>query len=134
MHRNPLTTLLLALTLIATPVLAEEEAAAPTAQYVELKPAFVGTLGAGPRIQYLKADVALRTDDPAAVERIHYHDALIRNTLVFLFSEQLPENLSTLEGKEALRANALAAVQKVLEEEEGDPLVDDLLFTNLIVQ
>ncbi|GGE37028.1 flagellar basal body-associated protein FliL [Halopseudomonas oceani] len=134
MHRNPLTTLLLALTLIATPVLAEEEAAAPTAQYVELKPAFVGTLGAGPRIQYLKADVALRTDDPAAVERIHYHDALIRNALVFLFSEQLPENLSTLEGKEALRASALAAVQKVLEEEEGDPLVDDLLFTNLIVQ
>ncbi|WP_321350024.1 flagellar basal body-associated FliL family protein [Halopseudomonas oceani] len=134
MHRNPLTTLLLALTLIATPVLAEEEAAAPTAQYVQLKPAFVGTLGAGPRIQYLKADVALRTDDPAAVERIHYHDALIRNALVFLFSEQLPENLSTLEGKEALRASALAAVQKVLEEEEGDPLVDDLLFTNLIVQ
>ena len=134
MHRNPLTTLLLALTLIATPVLAEEEAAAPTAQYVELKPAFVGTLGAGPRIQYLKADVALRTDNPAAVERIHYHDALIRNALVFLFSEQLPENLSTLEGKEALRASALAAVQKVLEEEEGDPLVDDLLFTNLIVQ
>ena len=31
-------------------------------------------------------------------------------------------------------ADALAAVQQVLEEEEGDPLVDDLLFTNLIVQ
>lgn len=134
MHCKPLYSLLLALTLVASPVLAEEEAAAPTAQYVELKPAFVGTLGSGPRIQYLKADVALRTDDPAAVERIHYHDALIRNALVFLFSEQLPENLSTLEGKEALRASALAAVQKVLEEEEGDPLVDDLLFTNLIVQ
>ncbi|WP_341708188.1 flagellar basal body-associated FliL family protein [Halopseudomonas sp.] len=134
MHCKPLYSLLLALTLVASPVLAQEDAAAPTTQYVELKPSFVGTLGNGPRIQYLKADVALRTDDAAAVERIRYHDALIRNALVFLFSEQLPENLSSLEGKEALRASALAAVQKVLEEEEGDPLVDDLLFTNLIVQ
>jgi len=40
----------------------------------------------------------------------------------------------SLEGKEALRASALAVVQSVLEEEEGAPLVDDLLFTNLIVQ
>ena len=134
MHCKPLYALLLALTLTATPALAEEDAAAPTAQYVELKPSFVGTLGGGPKIQYLKADVALRTNDAAAVERIHYHDALIRNALVFLFSEQLPENLGTLEGKEALRASALAVVQSVLGEEEGAPLVYDLLFTNLIVQ
>ena len=31
-------------------------------------------------------------------------------------------------------AEALAAVRTVLEEEEGEPLVDDLLFTNLITQ
>ena len=134
MHLKALTTALLLSALLPAAHAEEEEAPPPQAQYVELKPSFVGTLGSGPRIQYLKADVALRTDDPAAVEQLTYHDPLIRNALVFLFSAQLPENLSTLESKETLRADALAAVQQVLEEEAGDPLVDDLLFTNLIVQ
>ena len=134
MHLKALLAALLLSALLPAAHAEEEEAPPPQAQYVELKPSFVGTLGSGPRIQYLKADVALRTDDPAAVEKLHYHDALIRNALVFLFSAQLPENLSTLEGKETLRADALAAVQQVMEEEEGDALVNDLLFTNLIVQ
>jgi flagellar protein FliL len=59
---------------------------------------------------------------------------LIRNTLVSLFGHETLESVATLEGKEALRAKALAAVQEVLEEEEGKPLVDDLLFTNLVTQ
>ncbi|HDZ56854.1 MAG TPA: flagellar basal body-associated protein FliL [Pseudomonas xinjiangensis] len=113
---------------------AEDEAPAPAAQYINLKPAFVGTIGPGPKIQYLKVDVALRANDPAAAPRIEYHDPLIRNTLVALFARQTPESLAGLEGKEQLRADALAAVRGVLEEEEGQPLVDDLLFTNLVTQ
>lgn len=112
----------------------EENASASTTAYVELKPSFVGTIGTGPRIQYLKADVALRTEDSAAVSKIEYHDPLIRNALVTLFARQTAEDLASMESKEALRASALAAVQAVLTEEEGAPLIDDLLFTNLIVQ
>jgi len=128
--------LLLAAALLLPPVAnaEEEETAASTTAYVEMKPPFVGTIGTGPRIQYLKADVALRTEDPAAVSKIEYHDPLIRNALVALFARQTIDDLVSLEGKEALRAKALEAVQGVLEEEEGAPLVDDLLFTNLIVQ
>ncbi|MBL4612087.1 flagellar basal body-associated FliL family protein [Halopseudomonas sp.] len=117
-----------------SPVQAEDAPAAPSAQYVELSPSFVGTVGPGPKIQYMKVDVALRANDPAAVPRIEYHDPLIRNTLVSLFGHETLESVATLEGKEALRAKALAAVQEVLEEEEGKPLVDDLLFTNLVTQ
>lgn len=104
-------------------------------QYVELSPSFIGTLtDSGPRIRYLKVDVALRTNDPAAVARIQYHDPLIRNALVSLFSRQSQDSLSGLEAREALRLEALAVVRQTLEEEEGQALVDDLLFTNLITQ
>lgn len=133
----PLRTTLYALVLFvaaALPAQAQDEAAAPAAQYVELSPSFVGTIGPGPRIQYMKADVALRANDPTAVERIQYHDPLIRNALVSLFGRQTPEGLATLEGKEQLKAEALETVRAVLEEEEGRPLVDDLLFTNLVTQ
>lgn len=118
----------------ALPLQAQEAASAPAAQYVELRPSFVGTIGPGPRIQYMKVDVALRANDPGAVERIQYHDPLIRNALVSLFGRQTAEGLATLEGKERLKVEALEKVRSVLEEEEGKPLVDDLLFTNLVTQ
>ncbi|MFZ2289278.1 MAG: flagellar basal body-associated FliL family protein [Halopseudomonas yangmingensis] len=125
-----LITVLLLGSLLSTPALAQT---AP--QYHELSPAFVGVLaGSGARIQYLKADVALRINDPAALARVQYHDPLIRNELVSLFGQQTRETLDSLEGKEALRATALERVRAVLESEEGQPLVDDLLFTNLITQ
>ena len=38
------------------------------------------------------------------------------------------------EAKEALRQEALKQVQAVLLQEEGKPLVEDLLFNNLIIQ
>lgn len=119
---------------VALPAQANEEAAPAGPQYVEMNPSFVGTIGPGPRIQYMKVDVALRANDPTAVERIQYHDPLIRNALVSLFGRQTPEELATLEGKEQLKQQALDAVRAVLEEEEGKPLVDDLLFTNLVTQ
>ena len=124
---------LLCLVALNAPLQAEEPVAVEP-QYIELKPAFVGTIGPGPKIQYLKVDVALRVNEPAAVDKVKYHDPLIRNALVGLFARQTREALATLEGKEQLRAEALAAVRGVLEEEEGQPLVDDLLFTNLITQ
>jgi flagellar FliL protein len=39
-----------------------------------------------------------------------------------------------MQGKEQIRQDALASVQKVLQEEEGKPIVTDLLFNNLIIQ
>jgi len=51
-----------------------------------------------------------------------------------LFSEQTDETLGSVEAKELLRQEALKQVREVLEQEEGKPLVDDLLFNNLIIQ
>lgn len=124
----------LLLSLFAVLHVQAEDAPAAGVQYVELEPAFVGTVGPGPKIQYMKVDVALRANDPAAVPRIEYHDPLIRNALVSLFAHETLESVGTLEGKEILRSKALTAVREVLEEEEGKPLVDDLLFTNLVTQ
>ena len=113
----------------------EEEApavAAPSA-YVNLVPALVGNYGAGEKRKYYKADIALRVkaDNVAKVE---YHEPLIRDQLIQLFAQQTDENMGSNEGKEAMRQAALVQVQNILKEEEGEILVDDLLFNNLIVQ
>ncbi len=122
---------------LAGPALAEEpaeDAAATQTLYYALTPAMVGNYGSGERLKYYKADVALRISSKEVEERVKHHEPLIRHQLVMLFSQQTDETLSGPEAKEQLRQEALRQVREVLEQEEGKPLVDDLLFNNLIIQ
>nr|WP_294972421.1 flagellar basal body-associated protein FliL [uncultured Pseudomonas sp.] len=102
--------------------------------FVDLTPALVGNYGSGPRLKYFKADIALKVTGKEASEKVEHHEPLIRNQLVMLFAQQTDDSLGSVEGKEKLRQDALKQVQDVLRQEEGQPLVDDLLFNNLIVQ
>ncbi|PNF60772.1 flagellar basal body-associated protein FliL [Stutzerimonas stutzeri] len=122
---------------LAGPALAEEpaeDAAASQTLYYALTPAMVGNYGSGERLKYYKADVALRISSKEVEDRVKHHEPLIRHQLVMLFSEQTDETLGGPEAKEQLRQEALRQVREVLEQEEGAPLVDDLLFNNLIIQ
>ena len=131
-----LTALLLALTLPLL-AMAEEEPKgdeAPKVAYIDLVPSLVGNYGIGPRLKYYKADISLRVASTDAEVKVTRHEPLIRNQLIMLFSQQTDETLGSSEAKERLRQEALKQVQQVLNSEEGQPLVDDLLFNNLIVQ
>ncbi len=132
-----LTAMLLALILPLLAVASEEEpkeGETPKVAYVDLVPSLVGNYGSGPRLKYYKADISLRVTGPEAQEKVTRHEPLIRNQLVMLFSQQADETLSSSDSKETLRQEALKQVQQVLHSEEGLPLVDDLLFNNLIIQ
>ena len=102
--------------------------------YITLVPPLVGNYDPGSKkLKYYKADIALRVsnDNKAKVEM---HEPLIRDQLILLFAQKTEEDFATIEGKEAIRRDALLRVQQVLQQEEGLPLVDDLLFNNLVVQ
>jgi len=113
---------------------AEGEAEAPKVAYIDLVPAIVGNFGGGPKLKYYKADISLRVTGPEAAEKVEYHEPLIRNQLVMLFAQQTEESMAGVDSKERLRQEALKQVQQVLNDEEGKPLVEDLLFNNLIIQ
>ncbi|SEQ07960.1 flagellar FliL protein [Pseudomonas cuatrocienegasensis] len=102
--------------------------------YVGLFPALVGNFGTGPRLKFFKADVSLRVTGAEAEAKVVHHQPLIRNQLVMLFSQQTDETMAAADAKETLRQAALKQVQDVLVQEEGAPLVEDLLFNNLIIQ
>lgn len=102
--------------------------------FIDLTPALVGNYGSGPRLKYFKADIALKVTGKEASEKVEHHEPLIRNQLVMLFAQQTDDSLGSVDGKEKLRQEALKQVQTVIQQEEGKPLVDDLLFNNLIVQ
>lgn len=112
----------------------EGEAAAPVVAYVSLFPALVGNFGEGPKLKFFKADISLRVTGADIEAKVKHHDPLIRNQLVMLFSQQTEAAMSAPGARETLRAEALKQVQEVLTQEEGKPLVEDLLFNNLIIQ
>ncbi|HGY9627242.1 flagellar basal body-associated protein FliL [Pseudomonas juntendi] len=128
--------MMLALLLPAMAVAEEGKDGEPKVSYINLSPPFVGNyaLDGGPKLRVYKADVALRVTGDAAAAAVKHHEPLIRNQLVALFTQQGLENMSNVEAKEKLRQEALKQVQQVMESEEGKPIVEDLLFNNLIVQ
>ncbi|MFJ4432832.1 flagellar basal body-associated protein FliL [Pseudomonas sp. NPDC089395] len=128
--------MVLALMLPAAAMAEEAKEGAPKVSYISLSPPFVGNyaLDGGPRLRVYKADVALRVTGDIAAAAVKHHEPLIRNQLVALFAQQSVDNLSNVDAKEKLRQEALKQVQQVMEAEEGKPIVEDLLFNNLIVQ
>lgn len=120
---------------VSLPLMAEEEKAPPPAAiYINLFPALVGNFGEGPKLKFYKAEVSLRVAGAEDEAKVKHHDPLIRNQLVMLFSQQSEAALEASDARETLRQEALKQVQQVLQEEEGKPLVVDLLFNNLILQ
>jgi flagellar FliL protein len=51
-----------------------------------------------------------------------------------LFAQQTTEAMNNVEAKEKLRQEALKQTQQVMNDETGKPVVEDLLFNNLIIQ
>lgn len=131
-----LTALLLSLS-ICLPSLAssEKKEEAPTTLYYNLTPALIGNLAdTGNRLKFFKADVSLRVTGTEAEEKIKQHEPLIRHQMVMLFSAQTSETINAPDGRENLRLEALKKVQDAINGEEGKPIVEDLLFNNLIIQ
>lgn len=129
--------------LLAPPLNAEEAAGdgAPEAiggvvRYVELKPTFVTNFGVSDtgHMQYVKADVTVRVSNKDAEYAARYHLPALRNSLVLLLSRQDEATMASTAGRETLKAEALAELREVLAAEEGQPHIEDLMFTNFVVQ
>ncbi len=125
---------------LAAGTLQAEEAApaepAADTRYVELKPTFVTNFGptTTPRLMYIKTDVALRVLGAEGEKAAEHHLPALRNALVLLLSKQSESAVITGEAREYVREQALAELQEILVAEEGEALIEDLLFTNFIVQ
>ena len=105
------------------------------AQYVKLDPPFVTNFESKGLVRFLQVTVEVMTRDPATAEMLKLHDPMIRNDLLLLLSNQQYEVISTREGKEQLRTQALETVTKVINAEGGEGKnVEQLFFTSFVMQ
>jgi len=114
-----------------------DESAEPAqmpAIYFDFKPPFVVNYQWKGRQRYVQISMSVMTRNAAAIETINTHMPLVRNNLVMVLGSQDFEMLRTPEGKEALRQSVLEELQKILTEEMGEPGIEQVLFTNFVMQ
>ncbi|BBP60812.1 MULTISPECIES: flagellar basal body-associated protein FliL [Pseudomonas] len=99
-----------------------------------MAPAFVANYTQNGRQRYMQVSITLLGRNQADLEALRVHMPLIRNNLVMLFSGQNFDTLATPVGQEMLRQKATASVQEVAQKELGKVVIEQLLFTNFVLQ
>jgi flagellar FliL protein len=103
--------------------------------YHKIDPALVVNFQANGVIRFLQVQIETLTRDPATAEALQLHEPAIRNDLLMLLGSQTLETVTTKEGKEQIRAQALEVVRNVIEREGGDgELVENVFFTSFVMQ
>lgn len=102
--------------------------------YLPLKPAFVVNIRDGKKSRFLQVQIQLKLSDMSKSEKILHHDSIIRHTMLMLLSGQNASDLYSTVGKERLRVKALDGIKAALKDEIKDLPIDDLYFTNFIIQ
>ncbi|MEB0045430.1 MULTISPECIES: flagellar basal body-associated protein FliL [unclassified Pseudomonas] len=104
------------------------------AVFEPMAPAFVANFNQNGRQRYLQVSITLQGRNQADMDALKVHMPVIRNNLVMLFSGQDFATLATPVGQEMLRQKATASVQEVAQKELGKVVIEQLLFTNFVLQ
>lgn len=117
---------------------AEEEAnpdgSPKVAVYLDFEQPFIVNFQDQDQMRYLQITVSVMATDPETIASVKHHMPLIRNNLVMLFSGQTRDTIGTREGKEKIRTDAQAEVQKLLKEQTGKSGIKSLYFTSFVMQ
>ena len=111
------------------------EKPAEPAIYTPLDPPFVVSFNdeAGDT-RFIQLTLQAMARSEKTIEAIKTHAPAIRNAFLFLMSGYKVEELSTLEGKEKLRGAMLKSANDIMEKNTGEPGIEELYFTSLVIQ
>ena len=123
-------------------VLAEEEHATDDAVrseakipiYIPMNPPFVVNLENQEQVSFLQVEMEVMTYDPKVVEAMKLHSARIRGELLLLLGSKQYHEISNIEGKRKLSQEAIAEIQKILQETGTTGTVQALYFTSFVMQ
>jgi flagellar FliL protein len=105
-----------------------------SAIYYPIKPEIVVNYGDKGRQRYAQIEVTLLIREEDVIPAVELHAPMITNALIMVIGGQTYEEVQTAEGKELLRQQCLQAIQKILEKEIGKPGIEQVLFTNFVMQ
>lgn len=104
------------------------------ALYLDLTPAFVVNLADEEAVRFLQVEVELMARDAKVIDAAKAHTPRIRNAILMLLGQQHAHDLVSREAKENLQKQALAEVQKALQEENAPSDIGAVYFTSFVIQ
>ena len=128
MKKLPILALIIGLSLFNNPSISSDK----EVFYHALEPAFVVNLQEKSR--FVKASVQIMAHEEQIVEDVKQHNPAIRHEMIMLLSDQSIKDVTHIKGREKLRSEALAALQKVLEENTGKKGIEAVFFTSFFAQ
>jgi len=108
--------------------------------YLAMDPPLVASIDDGNSIRFLQITIEVMSRTQPTLDAVMAHTPKIRNDLLMLLGRKEITELTSPDGKEKLRQEALGVVQGILEQmgpaKEGDVVgeVEDLYFTSFVVQ
>lgn len=85
-------------------------------------------------LRFLQVSVEIMTYDQSAVDALGTHMPVIKNNIILLLSNQTYDDLISVEGKKKIRQNMLAEIQAVMDKYEAESVVEEVYFTNFVMQ
>ncbi len=101
--------------------------------YIELKP-FTVNLGPEDPVGFLQVQINILTYFSEVAKELETHKPLIRNNLTLLFAEQNSADIRSPEGKQQLQMKVKDSIQQVIDKYGNGGEIDNIFFTNFVMQ
>lgn len=102
--------------------------------YMEIPTPFVVNLAEDNALAFLQVNAQLKVTREDIKKHLYLHMPAIQHTVMLVLSEQSSADIKSVAGKQKLRETTLKEIQGLLEEQIGDPAVDEVYFTGFIIQ
>jgi len=102
--------------------------------YLPIDPPFIVNFTHLGALRYLQISIEIMYPQEDIIDRVIEHMPAIRNSLILLLSDQPYEKLSTLEGKEVLRGEMVAAVNQIVYRGSVVEFPGEMFITNFVMQ
>lgn len=126
--------LLLLLTFVSVfNVQSEEKQVLENYAYYGLEPDIVTNyISSSKKLGFVRVNVELMVNDPQALIELEHHDPLLRAAVLEILGDQPEDKIKSMVGKESIRQACFEAINRLLEDEVGERLVVNLLFTQYL--
>lgn len=101
--------------------------------YIKLKP-FTVNLDPQDSVGFLQIEIEVLTYYSKVADELEQHKPLIRNNLALLFGAQKSQDLRSPAGKLKLQQDVLGKIQEVIDQYGSGGEVDNIFFTNFVMQ
>ncbi|MGM7318214.1 flagellar basal body-associated protein FliL [Idiomarina sp. ST10R2A5] len=86
------------------------------------------------RLGFIRVAIEVMVPDPSYISVVEHHAPLLRNAFVSILSTATERQVRTMTGRDQLRLKCVERAQELMQQETGNPVIRDVIFTKYIYQ